>query len=86
MKTPKLFPEKAKKKFIELEFKSLASKDMFAQELEEETPVTFSKIQITSLDQLTSVNSDLLSLFIDNNKKTTVFPSIQTGKRLFFML
>ncbi len=67
MKTPKLFPEKAKKKFIELEFKSLASKDMFAQELEEETPVTFSKIQITSLDQLTSVNSDLLSLFIDNN-------------------
>ena len=67
MKTPKLFPARAKKKFIELEFKSLASKDMFAQELEEETPVTFSKIQITSLDQLTSVNSDLLSLFIDNN-------------------
>ena len=64
MKMPKKFPYLAKKKFMELEFKALSSKDVFLEPIGEEVEVEKPKkeckvIKVSDLNEIENLDKDL---------------------------
>ena len=81
MKTPKIFSNDVKNKFIELEFKSLATKDVFekSQDKEEEKEKTYKVNQVTNLEELSTLfNQSPLAFYIGKESL-----SISNGKEEF---